>query len=32
MGVWGAALVYVFLLAGIMSLKFRSGDWKTIRL
>jgi multidrug resistance protein, MATE family len=32
MGVWGAALIYVLLLAGVMSLKFRSGDWKAIRL
>jgi MATE family multidrug resistance protein len=32
MGVWGAALIYVLLLAGIMTFKFRSGDWKTIHL
>ncbi len=32
MGVWGAALIYVVMLAGIMSFKFRSGDWKTIQI
>jgi hypothetical protein len=32
MDVWGAALIYVLLLASVMSLKFRSGDWKAIRL
>ncbi len=27
-GIWAAAVCYVVLLGGIMSLKFRSGDWK----
>lgn len=31
-GVWGAAVAYVVLLAGIMTLKFRSGDWKLIKV
>jgi Na+-driven multidrug efflux pump len=31
-GIWGAAVLYVFLLAGIMAWKFRAGDWKNIRL
>ena len=31
-GVWSAGVVYVLLLAGVMSWKFRTGDWKTIRL
>ncbi len=31
-GIWGAALTYVVLLTSVMVLKFRSGDWKTIKL
>jgi multidrug resistance protein, MATE family len=32
MGIWGAGVLYVVLLAGTMVWKFRSGDWKKIRL
>jgi len=32
MGVWGAAVAYVLLLAFIMSFKFKSGDWKNITI
>jgi Na+-driven multidrug efflux pump len=31
-GIWSAALAYVVLLTTVMVLKFRSGDWKTIKL
>lgn len=31
-GIWGSAAVYVVLLTSIMVYKFRSGDWKTIRI
>jgi Na+-driven multidrug efflux pump len=31
-GIWAAALTYVVLLTGVMVWKFRSGDWKTIRI
>jgi len=31
-GIWIAALIYVCLAAGVMSAKFASGTWKTIRL
>src|SRR5262249_28495855 len=30
-GVWIAAVVYIFLLSGIMSWKFQKGDWRRIR-
>ena len=32
LGLWGAGAIYIVLLAMIMSWKFRSGDWKHIRL
>jgi multidrug resistance protein, MATE family len=32
MGIWAAGVVYVALLAGLMSRKFKSGDWKKIAL
>jgi Na+-driven multidrug efflux pump len=31
-GIWGAAVVYVFVLSAIMIAKFKSGDWKQIQL
>lgn len=31
-GIWGAALIYVVLLTIVMTWKFRSGDWKSIRI
>jgi Na+-driven multidrug efflux pump len=31
-GVWIAAVVYMVLLSGIMSLKFHKGEWRRIRL
>ncbi len=31
-GIWSAALVYVVLLTIVMVWKFKSGDWKTIKL
>ncbi|HWA77243.1 MAG TPA: MATE family efflux transporter [Polyangiaceae bacterium] len=31
-GIWSAATTYVVLLTIVMVLKFRSGDWKAIRL
>jgi Na+-driven multidrug efflux pump len=32
MGIWAAGVVYVALLAGLMTRKFKSGDWKKIAL
>lgn len=32
MGMWTATVVYIVLLSGIMTWKFRSGDWKRITL
>lgn len=31
-GIWCAAAVYMLALAAVMSWKFRTGDWKTIRI
>jgi MATE family multidrug resistance protein len=31
-GIWVAGMIYMMLLAGIMSFKFRSGDWKKITI
>jgi Na+-driven multidrug efflux pump len=31
-GIWSAALAYVVLLTTAMVLKFRSGDWKSIKV
>jgi len=31
-GIWSATVVYIVLLSGIMTWKFRSGDWKRIAL
>ncbi len=31
-GIWAAAAVFMVLLSLIMSLKFRSGDWKRIEI
>ena len=31
-GIWSAALVYVVLLTALMVFKFRSGDWKAIKI
>jgi len=31
-GIWSSALVYVVLLTALMVLKFRSGDWKAIKI
>lgn len=31
-GIWGAAIIYVFLLTIVMSWKFAQGDWKKIKI
>ena len=31
-GIWGAAMLYVALLCGVMVWKFREGKWKTIQI
>jgi Na+-driven multidrug efflux pump len=31
-GIWSAALAYIVLLTTVMVVKFKSGDWKAIRL
>ncbi len=32
LGVWMSAALYIFLLAGVMAWKFRSGTWKSIEV
>jgi len=31
-GIWASAAIYVLLLTGVMTWKFRRGDWKTISI
>jgi Na+-driven multidrug efflux pump len=32
MGIWSATVIYIILLSAIMTWKFRTGDWKRIKL